>query len=86
MTDRISADDKLIWGLPTGWALTALKDLVMEDTQERAFTAGNFYRVKSMHPIAEPAFVVLVDDQGHDHKLHGSHIREFFDTGTRGNV
>lgn len=86
MSAHISADDRLIWSLTSGWDLTATKDLVMEDTHERSFTAGRAYRVKSMHPIAEPAYVVLVDDQGHDHKLHGSHIREFFDTGTRGNV
>lgn len=76
----ITADDKLIWSLGTGRLMKATKDLVMEDTYERSFTAGKTYRVKSMHPIAEPAYVVLVDDQGHDHKMAGEHIREFFGT------
>ena len=80
---EITADDKLIWSLGAGRLLTATKDLVMEDTNERSFTAGKTYRVKSMHPIAEPAYVVLVDDQGADHKMEGEHIREFFGTGKK---
>lgn len=75
---EISADDKLIWSLNTGTVLKAAKDLVMVDDGGRAFTAGMTYRVKSMHPIAEPAYVVVVDDQGHDHKLNGDHVREYF--------
>lgn len=78
---EITADDKLIWSLGTGRLLTATKDLVMEDDKERAFTAGKAYRVKSMHPIADPAYVILVDDQGADHKMAGEHIREFFGRG-----
>lgn len=72
------ANDRLIWGLGTGSALLASKDLVMEDDQQRAFTAGTTYRVKSMHPIAEPAYVIVVDDQGEDHKLNAEHVREYF--------
>ena len=74
----ISTDDKLIWSLTTGMLLAATKDLVMEDNKERAFTSGKRYRVKSMHPIADPSYVILVDDQGEDHKMTGEHIREFF--------
>lgn len=80
---EITADDKLIWSLGTGRLLTATKDMVMEDDKDRAFTAGKTYRVKSMHPIAEPAYVVLVDDQGVDHKMAGEHIREFFGARTK---
>ena len=80
---EITANDKLIWGLGTGRLLTATKDLRMEGTGERAFAAGKTYRVKSMHPIAEPAYVVLVNDQGDDHKMAGEHIREFFGTGKK---
>lgn len=75
---KISADDKLIWSLNTGALLRAAKDLVMADDGERAFTAGVAYRVKSMHPIANPAYVILVNDQGHDHKLYGEHVRQYF--------
>jgi len=83
MNGHISADDRLVWSLASGTVLKAAKDLVMEDTHERSFTAGKQYRVKSMHPISEPAFLVMVDDQGHDHKMNGAHVREFFDTGKR---
>ena len=75
---EITADDKLIWSLGTGRLLTATKDLVMEGSCELAFTAGKTYKVKSMHPIAEPSYVIMVDDQGADHKMYGEHIREFF--------
>ncbi len=50
----------------------------MEDDKTCAFAAGKAYRVKSMHPIAEPAYVIVVDDQGRDHKLNGEHVREYF--------
>lgn len=80
---EISADDKLIWSLNPGTSLTAAKDLVMEDDNERAFTAGKRYHVKSTHPIAEPAYVVLIDDQGDDHKLYGCHVREYFGARTK---
>lgn len=73
----ITADDKLIWGTPSGTVLTCKKS-VMVDDQEIAFTEGKQYVVDSMHPIAEPAYVRLTDDQGDSHKMAGEHIREFF--------
>lgn len=60
---EISAEDKLIWICGIASMLTATKDLVMEDNMECAFTARKTYRMKSMHPIAEPAYVIVVDDQ-----------------------
>ena len=80
----ISAADKLIWSLATDMRLRATKDLLMEDDKERAFSSGKNYRVKSMHPIAEPAYVILINDQGEDHKMTGEHIREFFGNGRGG--
>ena len=77
------ADDKLIWSLGTGTPLLATKDLIMEDDHQRAFTAGNTYRVKSMHPIANPAYVVVVDDQGDNHRLNAEHVREYFGDGVK---
>jgi hypothetical protein len=75
---NIDADDKLIWEMGTGTMLTAAKDLLMEGSAERAFTAGHRYRVESMHPIASPAFVRMINDQGLSHSLEASHVREFF--------
>jgi hypothetical protein len=37
-----------------GDLLTAQKDLLMEGTGERAFTAGRAYRVDSLRPLADP--------------------------------
>ena len=73
-----TADDQLIWSLGTGRAITATKDLVMDNTGERAFTAGVTYCVKSMRPIADPPYVVLIDDQGEDHRMEAEHLREWF--------
>ncbi len=75
---NVTIDDKLVWDLGSGSKLFATKELVMEHSGERAFTAGMSYTVESMHPIAEPAYVVLKNDQGLPHRLEGSHIREFF--------
>lgn len=72
-------DDELIWSLGSGSRITATKDLIMVDTDERAFTAGITYTVSTMHPIAEPAYVVVIDDQRQAHRLEAADIREFFD-------
>lgn len=75
---EITADDKLIWALPTGSHLTCTKSVVMTDDQSEAFTAGQVYVVESMHPIAEPSYIRLTNNQGESHKMAGEHIRQFF--------
>lgn len=75
---NISADDKLIWDCSTGTTLTCIKSVVMTDDQSVAFTAGQRYVVKSMHPIADPAHVRLTNDQGEEHKMSGAPVREYF--------
>lgn len=74
----VSADDKLIWALPAGSRLTCTKSVVMTDDQSEAFTAGREYVVDSMHPIAEPAYIRLRNNQGESHKMYAEHIRQFF--------
>lgn len=76
--DDITADDKLIWELSDGARLTCTKSVVMTDDQSEAFTAGQVYVVASIHPIAEPAYVRLTNNQGESHKMNGEHIRQFF--------
>ena len=76
MTDE--ADNRLIWNLHTGRTITASRDLVMEGSGERAFTNGNTYLVESMHPIAEPPFVRVQNDQGDVHALTASDLRTYF--------
>ena len=76
--DEITAFDRLIWSIPTGARLTCIKSVVMEDDQTEAFTTGQSYMMESMHPIAEPAFVRLTNNQGESHKMTGEHIRQFF--------
>ena len=73
-----SADDELVWGFASGSKLTATTDMLMEDSGDRAFTAGQSYRVDSMHPLAHPAFVRVKDDQGVSHKLHAEDLRTYF--------
>lgn len=77
MTD-ISADDQLIWDIQIGEKLTCVKSVVMEDDGTEAFTAGRTYVVDSIHPIAEPSFVRLTNNQGESHKMAGEHIRKWF--------
>lgn len=71
-------DEKLIWGITSGTVLKCVKDVVMEDDGEVAFKAGLAYRVTSMHPIADPPFVRLTDEQGCSHVLEATHIRTYF--------
>lgn len=76
----ISRDDRLVWDTPTGATLFATRTLHMDGEEDRApvFTKGRAYRVVSMHPIACPAFVKVIDDQGTEHILEGEHIRAWF--------
>lgn len=78
MDKSVTAADKLIWGIPSGARLTCKKSLVMEGDGITAFTAGEIYTDVSMHPIAEPAFIRMVDDQGESHQLNGDHVAEYF--------
>ena len=79
-TSTISRDDLLVWDTPTGATLFATRTLHMEGMKsgEIAFTEGRGYRVTSMHPIALPAFVKVIDDRGSEHELEGKHIRAWF--------
>lgn len=74
----ITDEDKLVWDTPTGAVLVCKKSVVMTDDQVEAFTAGKEYTVDSMHPIAEPAYIRLTNNQGESHMLNGEHIRQFF--------
>lgn len=74
----VSDDDMLVWDTPSGTSLTCTKSVRMEGTDEVAFTEGIVYRVASMHPIADPAYVKLLDDQGQVHRMEGSDLREYF--------
>ena len=73
-----SADDELVWSIPSGSVLMCAQDLVMEGTGEVAYTAGRSYRVESMHPIADPPFVKTLDDQGQLHALRAGDLRDYF--------
>lgn len=74
------ADDMLIWSLNAGTTLQAKKDMFMEDDEEHVFTQGKRYYVESMHPIAEPAYVVVKNDHSERHRFYADHIREYFVT------
>ena len=73
-----SADDELVWSIPSGSVLMCAQDLVMEGTGEVAYTAGRSYRVESMHPIADPPFVKTLDNQGQSHALRAGDLRDYF--------
>lgn len=73
-----SADDALVWSIPSGSVLMCAHDLVMEGTGEVAYTAGRSYRVESMHPIADPPFVRTLDNQGYSHALRAADLRDYF--------
>jgi hypothetical protein len=75
---EVSAADKRVWDCSTGTRLKCFKNLVMEESGEQAFTQGQNYRVESMHPIATPSYVRVIDDQGVSHLLEGEHLREYF--------
>ena len=73
-----SADDELVWSIPSGSVLTCSRDLVMEATGEVAYTASRSYKVESMHPIADPPFVRTLDNQGQPHALRAADLRDYF--------
>ena len=73
-----SADDELVWSIPSGSVLMCAQDFVMEGTGEVAYTAGRSYKVESMHPIADPPFVKTLDNQGQSHALRAGDLRDYF--------
>lgn len=73
-----ASDDHLVWSLTEGSTLTCRRSMVMQDGGEVAFSAGQAYRVSSMHPIADPPFVRVLDNQGHSHILTAEHLRGYF--------
>lgn len=75
---EVSEADKRVWATPSGSQLTCIKNLVMDESGEQAFTEGKNYKVSTMHPIAVPAYVRVIDDQGDPHMLNGDHLREYF--------
>ena len=79
-TGTVTKDDQLVWDTPTGTVLFATETKHMEGEEDRppVFTRGRAYRVESMHPIAVPAFVRVIDDHGSNHSLYGEHIRAWF--------
>ena len=72
------ADDALVWAIPSGALLNCTRNLAMEGSGEVAFTTGRSYRVQSMHPIAQPPFVKVINDQGQPHHLEAGDLRQFF--------
>lgn len=80
MNATISRVDKLVWSLKAGAVLTARQTLRMEDNADGApvFVEGNTYSVRSVHPIATPAFVTVLDEHGEKHTLMGNHVRDWF--------
>lgn len=77
--DRSVTDaDKRIWDIPSGTLLTCAKSLVMECNGLVAFTVGKTYEVVSMHPIAEPAFIRMLNDHSESHRLDGADVAEYF--------
>lgn len=75
---QTSNNDTRIWALAAGSVLAATRDLIMEDGGERAYTSGQTYVVSSMHPVADPPFVVALDDQGLPHRLAGEDVAKYF--------
>lgn len=82
----MAINDRLVWGIDAGDALVAAGTLRIDDEPDGkpVFTEGREYRVVSVHPIATPAFVRVIDDQGVSHTLEGSHILKWFRSGGRG--
>jgi hypothetical protein len=84
MSAAATADMRAVWDTPAGSVLVAKTTLYMEgDAEDRpaVITAGKAYRVTSMHPIADPPFVKLIDDHGTEHTFHGDHLRAWFNRG-----
>lgn len=78
--ETVTRDDKLVWDTPSGatlWA-TETKHMAGEEDGPPVFTKGRCYQVKSMHPVATPAFIRVIDDHGSEHTLLGEHIRAWF--------
>lgn len=73
-----NSDDQLVWSLHTGRKITASRDLLMEGSGERTFTNGKTYVIESMHPIVEPPFVRVRNDQGDIHALTAEDLRNYF--------
>jgi hypothetical protein len=50
---------------------------MVTDSGDLCFTCGRVNLVDTMHPIADPPFVRVMNDQGHKHGLEVSDLRQF---------
>lgn len=66
-----------IWALSAGDVLVANRCLHMEESGLRVFTAGKRYPVLSMHPLADPPFVKVRDDSGHENIIQADFLPNF---------
>jgi hypothetical protein len=76
------ATDRAVWDLEPGSILVATQTLHQDHdpAEPRRFTAGQGYAVKSVHPLADPPAVKVINDQGQDNWLTGEHILAWFTT------
>lgn len=52
--------------------------MIMESNGDIAFEAGQLYRVSSMHPLADPPYIKVIDEQGCGHRLEANDVRNYF--------
>lgn len=73
-----------VWDCSSGTKLRCMQDVHMERDErygfggEKVFTAGQCYEVQSMHPVADPPFVQLLNDQGEPHLMEDADLRAYF--------
>lgn len=78
----VTEEDQFIWGMPTGTPLVCIHDMLEDGIGDRLFTAGGRYSVTSMHPIAVPAYVQVVNDFGVPLVLDGKELKKHFERGS----
>ena len=78
----VTDEDHFIWGMPSGTPLVCIDDMLEDGVGDRLFTAGGHYSVTSMHPIAVPAYVQVVNDLGVPLVLDGKQLKKHFERGS----
>lgn len=78
----VTEEDQFIWGMPSDTPLVCIHDMLEDEIGERLFTAGGHYSVTSMHPIAVPAYVQVVNDFGVPLVLDGKQLKKHFERGS----
>lgn len=79
-------DDHLVWGVLAGASIICTSSMQIESHGSTVLTKGKQYKVRSVHPLVSPAYLLLIDDAGSLTSVDGACLRQHFTPGNEENA